>query len=58
MHTFILILSLISDHGGVAINQIEFNGPNSEMLCNEAGIQWRTQTRDFSTTAKYICVKK
>lgn len=62
MNTFILIMTLISDHGGVAMNQIEFKptqtGPTAEEMCNQAGEEWRTSARDFSTSAKFVCVKR
>lgn len=62
MSTFILIMTLISEHGGVAMNQIEFKptqtGPTAEELCNQAGEERRTSARDFSTSAKFVCVKR
>lgn len=62
MSTLILIMTLISEHGGVAMNQIEFKptqtGPTAEELCNQAGEEWRTSARDFSTSAKFVCVKR
>lgn len=62
MNTIILIMALISDHGGTSVTQVQFSpktsGPTAEELCEEAGQAWRAEMRDFTTSAKYICIKK